>query len=303
MKKDIRFVGLDVRAETIVVAAAEADGEARSLGVIPNRPETVRRLVKKVGPAESLQACYEAGPCGYVLYWQLSELGVHCDVVAPTLVPVKSGDRIKTDRRAALKLARSYRSGDLTPVWPESDLFENWNRHYDPAVGRYLQPDPILLNPAAAITPGGSLPISYSYAGSNPVDDIDPKGLHDTNGCQYGSSCDDCKRAAETIAYAPLKECVLSKCSGKEPKLYCDPKSKEKASCGKPVAEGFQAAAYDEATGKILWCESPLQDLCQGKLLVHELAHACQWKMGQGVPDYRPDTPPELDLRNCHPTR
>jgi transposase len=52
-----------------------------------------------------------------VLYWQLTRMGVHCDVVAPTLVPVKAGDRVKTDRRDALKLARSYRSGDLTPVW------------------------------------------------------------------------------------------------------------------------------------------------------------------------------------------
>ena len=117
MKKDIRFIGLDVHAETIAVAVAEASGEVRSLGVIPNRPESVKRLVKKLGPTGSLRICYEAGPCGYVLYWQLTELGVHCDVVAPTLVPVKAGDRIKTDRRDALKLARSYRSGDLTPVW------------------------------------------------------------------------------------------------------------------------------------------------------------------------------------------
>jgi hypothetical protein len=62
VKKDIRFVGLDVHGETIAVAVAEADGEARSLGVIPNRPEAVRRLVKKLGPAESLHLCYEAGP-------------------------------------------------------------------------------------------------------------------------------------------------------------------------------------------------------------------------------------------------
>jgi len=117
VKKDIRFIGLDVHAETIAVAVAEASGEVRSLGVIPNRPESVKRLVKKLGPTGSLRICYEAGPCGYVLYWQLTELGVHCDVVAPTLVPVKAGDRIKTDRRDALKLARSYRSGDLTPVW------------------------------------------------------------------------------------------------------------------------------------------------------------------------------------------
>ena len=92
MKKNIRFIGLDVHAETIAVAVAEAEGEARSLGVIPNRPEAVRRLAKKLGPAESLQVCYEAGPCGYVLYWQLSELGVHCDVVAPSsLSPSSTG--------------------------------------------------------------------------------------------------------------------------------------------------------------------------------------------------------------------
>jgi transposase len=64
-----------------------------------------------------LRVCYEAGPTGYVLYWQLSELGVKCEVVAPTLVPVKAGDRVKTDRRDAEKLARCYRAGDLTAVW------------------------------------------------------------------------------------------------------------------------------------------------------------------------------------------
>ena len=89
----------------------------RSVGVIPNRPESIRRLVKQLGSPEHLRACYEAGPTGYVLYWQLTALGVPCEVVAPTLVPVKAGDRVKTDRRDALKLARSYRAGDLTPVW------------------------------------------------------------------------------------------------------------------------------------------------------------------------------------------
>src|SRR5450432_3030769 len=78
---------------------------------------TVRRLISRLGPAEHLRACYEAGPTGYVLYWQLTALGVKCEVIAPTLVPVKSGDRVKTDRRDALKLARCYRAGDLTPVW------------------------------------------------------------------------------------------------------------------------------------------------------------------------------------------
>ena len=119
MRNDTRFLGLDVHAKTISVAVAEAgrDGEVRSLGTIPNTRDSVKRLLKKLGPARRLRACYEAGPTGYVLYWQLTELGVECEVVAPTLVPVKAGDRVKTDRRDAEKLARSYRSGDLTAVW------------------------------------------------------------------------------------------------------------------------------------------------------------------------------------------
>lgn len=117
MEKKVRFLGLDVHAETIAVAVAEPDGEVRSLGVIANRGESVRKLVKKLGPAEQLRACYEAGPTGFVLYWQLSQLGVECAVVAPTLVPVKAGDRVKTDRRDAIKLARCHRAGDLTAVW------------------------------------------------------------------------------------------------------------------------------------------------------------------------------------------
>jgi len=117
MKETLRFLGLDVHAETIVVAIAEPDGSVRSLGTIANRAESIRKLVKKLGPAERLKACYKAGPAGYVLYWQLAELGVACEVIAPTLMPAKPGDRVKTDRRDAERLARSYRSGDLTPVW------------------------------------------------------------------------------------------------------------------------------------------------------------------------------------------
>jgi transposase len=115
--RNVRFIGLDVHAETIAIAIAEQNGEVRSLGTIPNRPESVRTLIKKLGPAAHLRACYEAGPTGYVLYWQLTTLGVPCVVVAPTLVPVKAGDRVKTDRRDAVKLARSHRAGDLTAVW------------------------------------------------------------------------------------------------------------------------------------------------------------------------------------------
>ena len=113
----LRFIGLDVHADTIAVAVAEPGGEVRSLGIIPNRAESVRKLVTKLGPAESLRVCYEAGPTGYVLYWQLTALGIACEVVAPTLIPMLAGDRVKTDRRDATKLARGYRAGDLTAVW------------------------------------------------------------------------------------------------------------------------------------------------------------------------------------------
>jgi transposase len=117
MREKLRFLGLDVHAETIAVAIAEPDGEVRSLGTIANREESIRKLIRKLGPVEHLRACYEAGPTGFVLYWQLTQLGVDCVVVAPSLVPKKPGDRVKTDRRDALKLARSHRSGDLTAVW------------------------------------------------------------------------------------------------------------------------------------------------------------------------------------------
>jgi transposase len=120
----VRFLGLDVHADTIAAAVAEPNGEVRPLGVIPNRLESLRKLVKKLQPASTLQACYEAGPTGYVLYWQLTALGVKCEVIAPSLVPTKAGDRVKTDRRDAARLARSYRSGDLTAVWVPDDAHE-----------------------------------------------------------------------------------------------------------------------------------------------------------------------------------
>jgi transposase len=80
----------------------------------------VAKLVKKLGTPASLQPCDEAGPTGYTLYWQLTKLGVHCEVIAPSLIPVKSGDRVKTDRRDAEKLARLFRAGDLTSVFVPS---------------------------------------------------------------------------------------------------------------------------------------------------------------------------------------
>lgn len=112
-----RWVGMDVHAETIAIAVAEKDGTVNFVGTIPNEPDAVRRALKKLEKGGKLHACYEAGPTGYGLYWQLAEMGIECDVVAPTLIPVKAGDKVKTDRRDAEKLARLLRSGDLTAVW------------------------------------------------------------------------------------------------------------------------------------------------------------------------------------------
>jgi transposase len=110
-------LGLDVHGETIAAALADGRTPAQSLGQFPNRPESVRKLIEKLGGPAGLKVCYEAGPTGYALYWQLSKLGVDCEVVAPSLIPRKPGERIKTDRRDAEKLAECYRGGLLTAVW------------------------------------------------------------------------------------------------------------------------------------------------------------------------------------------
>jgi transposase len=121
MSKVTRFVGLDVHARTIAIAVAEGRGQVRSLGEVENRPDAVERVLRKLGKPQDLKVCYEAGPTGYALYWQLTQLGFECEVIAPSLAPSKPGDRVKTDRRDAERLARSYQAGDLTVVWvPDS---------------------------------------------------------------------------------------------------------------------------------------------------------------------------------------
>lgn len=118
--QDSTFIGLDVHKATISVAVArgERGGEVRHWGTVPHRADHVRRLVEKLAAGGGrLLFCYEAGPCGYGLHRQLVEMGHDCIVVAPSLIPVKSGDRVKTDRRDAVMLAKLHRAGELTAVW------------------------------------------------------------------------------------------------------------------------------------------------------------------------------------------
>jgi len=118
MDSTTRFVGLDGSKDTIAVGIAE-EGREKALywGSIANTPEKVRHLMDNLGPKERLYVCYEAGPTGYGLHRQLSRMGIRCIVVAPTLTPVRPGERVKTDRRDALRLAELVRAGELTVAW------------------------------------------------------------------------------------------------------------------------------------------------------------------------------------------
>jgi len=124
MKEFSKYVGLDVHKDTIAVSIADAGrSKARHYGTIKHTTAAVSALLKKINAeGEVLELCYEAGPCGYGLYHQLTGSGHECQVVAPTLIPKRASDKVKTDRRDSLRLAELLRAGELTPVWvPDSD--------------------------------------------------------------------------------------------------------------------------------------------------------------------------------------
>jgi transposase len=118
MLENTRFVGLDVHKERTVIACADLGGEVMEFGSVATSGPAIEGLTRKLSRSgRRLSFCYEAGPCGYGIYRQLKSLGHDCVVVAPSLIPRRPGERVKTDRRDALKLARLHRAGELTGVW------------------------------------------------------------------------------------------------------------------------------------------------------------------------------------------
>jgi transposase len=134
---NVRFVGLDVHKESIAIAVADSDGSSpETVATIPNDFALLMKWLRKLERQGPVRCCYEAGPTGFGLCRKLKDKGVECTVIAPSLVPKQAGDRVKTDRRDALKLARFFRSGDLTAVHvpePSTEAMRDLERARDDA--------------------------------------------------------------------------------------------------------------------------------------------------------------------------
>jgi len=118
------WVALDVHKDSITAGILSAEGGPPEVVAFENSERALRRFARRLGDPQELAVCYEAGPCGYDLYRLLTSIGVACDIIAPSLTPVRPGDRVKTDRRDAVKLVRLYRAGELSFVCPPTPVQE-----------------------------------------------------------------------------------------------------------------------------------------------------------------------------------
>jgi transposase len=137
MKQRLLYVGLDVHKNTtdVAITNGRSNGKVRSYGKIVSTLDALNKLIKKLQDGDKeLRFVYEAGPCGYQIYRYLIAKGIHCSVVAPSMIPRRSGDRIKTDRRDAINLVRLFRAGELTSIYvptPEDEAIRDLLRCRD----------------------------------------------------------------------------------------------------------------------------------------------------------------------------
>jgi transposase len=154
------FVGIDVAKgrNAIAIADGERGGEVRYLGEVDASPASMTRIVRRLAEKyDRVQFCYEAGPTGYGLYRLVTALGHDCAVVAPSLIPRRPGERVKTNRRDAVALAKLLRAGELTAVWVPDEGHEAMRdliRARSAAVET-----PFRQSPAVAIRPNIELPM------------------------------------------------------------------------------------------------------------------------------------------------
>ncbi|PTL76201.1 hypothetical protein DAT35_51440 [Vitiosangium sp. GDMCC 1.1324] len=207
---------------------------------------------------------------------------------------------------------------------PETDLFENWNRYYDPTTGRYLQPEPLIQQAYTLKSDAlsGSVPATYTYAQANPINETDSSGLFSTDG-----KCDElteklkggaeCKEQAKKITNECLRNCVINQCDSI--KVICNPNEEDGKQCKKKGVLGAAPQMLREllrcevkANGRmhpgteVVWCKKNLlrnEDRCTIEGLVHEMAHSCGMRhdddggdpaFNEGVPGHEGN-----GLENC----